>query len=524
MRGRLVSRPVGDVLREAEQLVRAGVKEILVISQDTSAYGADLKYAAQTWRDVERRAHFYDLAAALGELGVWIRLHYVYPYPHVDQVIDLMAAGKVLPYLDIPFQHASARILKLMKRPAAAENTLQRIAAWRGVVPDITIRSTFIVGFPGETRRGLRGASRVAARKPSSTASAASSIRRSKAPPRIRLKLSAGAGGDQAGAARALHGACRRDQRRAARGQGGPQDAGAGRPNRRRRGAGALRAAMRPRSTASCGFAAPQGSRSAIGPTCASPRPAPTISRGSLRPSCVSFARDLDFRGTAEYGTWKSAADRVVTIHYTLKDDGGAVLDSSAGGEPLAYIQGHGNLVAGLERALEGKRKALHWPSWWRPPTDTARGTSRWFSAFRSAPCRGPAPSRRACSFRRGPRTACACSPWPPSIGDMVTLDGNHPLADQTLHFDVQVVGVREATSRGTRTRPRPRRRRPSPLELRPRCSVGVHRRAGASAWTSAALAFCRYLNNDRPCVCVNACMAALKVVFCESSVVIALA
>jgi ribosomal protein S12 methylthiotransferase len=151
MRGRLVSRPIGEVLREAEQLVRAGVKELLVISQDTSAYGADLKYAAQSWRDAERRAHFYDLAAALGELGVWIRLHYVYPYPHVDKVVELMADGRVLPYLDIPFQHASARILKLMKRPAAAEDTLERIAAWRRAVPDITLRSTFIVGFPGET-------------------------------------------------------------------------------------------------------------------------------------------------------------------------------------------------------------------------------------------------------------------------------------------------------------------------------------------------------------------------------------
>jgi ribosomal protein S12 methylthiotransferase len=151
MRGDLVSRPIGEVLREAEQLVRAGVKELLVISQDTSAYGVDLKYAAQSWRGAERRARFYDLAAALGELGVWVRLHYVYPYPHVDQVIDLMAEGKVLPYLDIPFQHASARILKLMKRPAAAENTLERIAAWRRVTPDITVRSTFIVGFPGET-------------------------------------------------------------------------------------------------------------------------------------------------------------------------------------------------------------------------------------------------------------------------------------------------------------------------------------------------------------------------------------
>jgi ribosomal protein S12 methylthiotransferase len=153
MRGDLVSRPIGEVLREAEQLARAGVKEILVISQDTSAYGVDLKYAAQSWRGTQRRTRFYDLAAALGELGVWIRLHYVYPYPHVDRVIELMADGRVLPYLDIPFQHASARILKLMKRPAAAENTLERIVAWRKIAPDITIRSTFIVGFPGETER-----------------------------------------------------------------------------------------------------------------------------------------------------------------------------------------------------------------------------------------------------------------------------------------------------------------------------------------------------------------------------------
>ncbi len=153
MRGDLVSRPIGDVMREAEQLVRAGVKEILVISQDTSAYGVDLKYAAQSWRGAERQTRFQDLAAALGELGIWVRLHYVYPYPHVDKVMELMADGRVLPYLDIPFQHASARILKLMKRPAAAENTLERIAAWRSTVPDITIRSTFIVGFPGETEQ-----------------------------------------------------------------------------------------------------------------------------------------------------------------------------------------------------------------------------------------------------------------------------------------------------------------------------------------------------------------------------------
>jgi len=156
MRGRLVSRPVGEVLEEAETLARAGVKEILVISQDTSAYGADLKYAAQPWRGVQRRARFYDLAAALGELGIWIRLHYVYPYPHVDAAVELMADGRVLPYLDIPFQHASTRILKLMKRPAASANTLERIAAWRRVAPDIAIRSTFIVGFPGETEQEFR--------------------------------------------------------------------------------------------------------------------------------------------------------------------------------------------------------------------------------------------------------------------------------------------------------------------------------------------------------------------------------
>jgi ribosomal protein S12 methylthiotransferase len=151
MRGRLVSRPVADVLREAERLANAGVQELLVISQDTSAYGIDTKYAKGEWRGRVRRAKFFDLAESLGELGLWVRLHYVYPYPHVDEVLPLMAAGKILPYLDIPFQHGSPRILKLMKRPAAAEDTLTRIASWRAIAPDIAIRSTFIVGFPGET-------------------------------------------------------------------------------------------------------------------------------------------------------------------------------------------------------------------------------------------------------------------------------------------------------------------------------------------------------------------------------------
>jgi len=151
LRGDLVSRPAADVLREAERLVAAGVKELLVISQDTSAYGVDLKYAASNWKGREVRARFLDLAGALGELGAWVRLHYVYPYPHVDEVIALMVEGKVLPYLDIPFQHAAPSVLRRMKRPAAQEKTLERIARWREICPDLTIRSTFIVGFPGES-------------------------------------------------------------------------------------------------------------------------------------------------------------------------------------------------------------------------------------------------------------------------------------------------------------------------------------------------------------------------------------
>jgi ribosomal protein S12 methylthiotransferase len=151
MRGRLNSRPVGEVLLEAEKLVKAGVQELLVISQDTSAYGADLKYAPGRWRDTEYQTRMLDLCRGLGELGAWVRLHYVYPYPHVDDIIPLMAEGKVLPYLDIPFQHASKSVLKAMKRPAAAEDTLKRLATWRRICPDLTVRSTFIVGFPGET-------------------------------------------------------------------------------------------------------------------------------------------------------------------------------------------------------------------------------------------------------------------------------------------------------------------------------------------------------------------------------------
>ncbi len=151
MRGRLASRRIDDVLREGERLVKAGVKELLVISQDTSAYGADIKYASASWQDQTYQTRFLDLAKGLGSLGAWVRMHYVYPYPHVDEVIPLMAERHVLPYLDIPFQHGSPSVLKRMRRPAHAENTLDRIRAWRKVCPDLVIRSTFIVGFPGET-------------------------------------------------------------------------------------------------------------------------------------------------------------------------------------------------------------------------------------------------------------------------------------------------------------------------------------------------------------------------------------
>jgi ribosomal protein S12 methylthiotransferase len=151
MRGDLVSRPIGEVLQEAENLVTSGVRELLVISQDTSAYGVDVKYRTGFWHGRPVKTRMLELARALGDMGAWVRLHYVYPYPHVDDIIPLMAEGKVVPYLDVPFQHASRRILKIMKRPASAEQTLDRIRSWRAICPDIALRSTFIVGFPGET-------------------------------------------------------------------------------------------------------------------------------------------------------------------------------------------------------------------------------------------------------------------------------------------------------------------------------------------------------------------------------------
>ena len=151
LRGKLVSRPLRHIMHEAQALAKAGVKEILIISQDTSAYGLDTRYAKDTWNNQEYETRFQDLCEALGKLGIWVRLHYVYPYPHVDKVIPLMRDGKILPYLDIPFQHANSRILKLMKRPGSCENTLERIKKWREICPELVIRSTFIVGFPGET-------------------------------------------------------------------------------------------------------------------------------------------------------------------------------------------------------------------------------------------------------------------------------------------------------------------------------------------------------------------------------------
>ncbi len=156
LRGDLASRGIEEVMQEAERLVRAGVRELLVISQDTSAYGADIRYRTEFWQGQPLQTRFLDLARALGSLGAWVRLHYVYPYPHVDEVIPLMAEGRVLPYLDIPFQHASPRILRLMRRPAHAENTLARIRRWREACPDLTLRSTFITGFPGETEDDFR--------------------------------------------------------------------------------------------------------------------------------------------------------------------------------------------------------------------------------------------------------------------------------------------------------------------------------------------------------------------------------
>ena len=212
MRGDLVSRDIGQVMQEAENLVKSGVRELLVISQDTSAYGVDVKYRTGFWAGKPLKTRMTELAQALGGLGVWVRLHYVYPYPHVDEVIPLMADGKILPYLDVPFQHASPRILKLMKRPASAENTLARIRAWREICPDITLRSTFCCRLSGRNRRRFHKCCWSFLRRRSSTVSAASPIRRSKA--RRRMRCPSRAGGIKAEAAGAFHGGAGTDFRR----------------------------------------------------------------------------------------------------------------------------------------------------------------------------------------------------------------------------------------------------------------------------------------------------------------------
>ena len=218
MRGDLVSRPVGDVMQEAENLVKAGVKELLVISQDTSAYGVDVKYRTGFWGGRPLKTRMTELARALGELGVWVRLHYVYPYPHVDEVIPLMAEGKILPYLDVPFQHASPRILKAMKRPASSENNLARIRRWREICPDLTIRSTFIVGFPGETEAEFEQLlefleeaqlDRVGCFAYSPVDGAAANALPGHVPEEIKEERKG-----------ALHGGCRKHQRRAPQAQG----------------------------------------------------------------------------------------------------------------------------------------------------------------------------------------------------------------------------------------------------------------------------------------------------------------
>ena len=219
LRGDLVSRPAGDVLREAEKLVKAGVKELLVISQDTSAYGLDIRYAGSRWRDREVSARFLDLTRELATLGAWVRLHYVYPYPHVDEVVALMNGGAVLPYIDVPFQHASPKVLKDMRRPGNQEKTLERIRAWRAICPELTIRSTFIVGFPGETEEDFRllldwleeaKLDRVGAFKYEPVAGARAND----------LGARARARQYQAGPLEALHGAPADHQRQEARGQG----------------------------------------------------------------------------------------------------------------------------------------------------------------------------------------------------------------------------------------------------------------------------------------------------------------
>ena len=297
LRGDLVSRPAADVLREAEKLVKAGVKELLVISQDTSAYGVDIKYAASHWRDREVRAKFIDLARELGELGVWVRLHYVYPYPHVDEVIPLMAEGKILPYLDIPFQHAAPDVLKRMKRPAAQEKTLERIARWREICPDLTLRSTFIVGFPGETDADfellLDGST-----KPRSTASAASNTSRCAARAANDLGR-AGAGRGEGRALAPLHAGAAEDFGAAAQAQGRHAPAGHHRRSRPDASPRAARWPTRRRSTAR--------SMSPAAGRCASARSSPSRSSAPTPTTCTA-------RRSASDAPPSQAPERIIDV------------------------------------------------------------------------------------------------------------------------------------------------------------------------------------------------------------------
>ena len=239
LRGDLVSRPIADVLREAEKLAAAGVKELLVISQDTSAYGVDIKYQTSVWKEREVRAKFLDLARELGELGIWIRMHYVYPYPHVDEVIPLMADGKILPYLDIPFQHASPQVLKNMRRPAHQEKTIARIRRWREMSPDLAVRSTFIVGFPGETEEDFQ---MLLDWLDEAKIDRAGCFKYEPVQGRAlqRARPRAGAGRDQAGALEPLHGAPAKDLGAAPAEEGRQALAGADRRGQRHDGQGPL--------------------------------------------------------------------------------------------------------------------------------------------------------------------------------------------------------------------------------------------------------------------------------------------
>ena len=248
MRGRLVSRPAHAVLREAERLVAAGVRELLVISQDTSAYGTDRRHDAHDWRGRPVRSHITDLARELGSLGAWVRLHYVYPYPHVRELIPLMADGLILPYLDIPFQHSHPDVLRRMARPAAAARTLDEIARWRAACPELMLRSTFIVGYPGETEAEFAAPARLARRGPARPRRRLP-LRERRRRPRQRPARPRARGG-QAGPLGPLHGQGAGDQRRQARRQGRHPHRGHRRRGRRRRPPPAAPAATPPRSTA----------------------------------------------------------------------------------------------------------------------------------------------------------------------------------------------------------------------------------------------------------------------------------